>query len=30
MTVDMPTLLILGVGFITLWILLTIVRAGRK
>lgn len=30
MAVDIPTLLILGVGFITLLILLTIVRAGRK
>lgn len=30
MAVDIPTLLILGVGLMTLLILLTIVRAGRK
>lgn len=30
MEIDMPTLIILGVGLVTLLILLTIVRAGRK
>ena len=30
MQLDVPALVILGVGLITLFVLLTIVRAGRK